>query len=66
MLQRALAAPLPESTRIVLRGPFGAPQDEGWAYETGAKVAAQPYGGSVPPGPSERWTITVSVQWPNL
>jgi len=27
---------------------------------------SQPWGGSVPPGPSERWTITVSVQWPNL
>ena len=25
-----------------------------------------PCAGSVPPGPRERWTITVSVQWPNL
>ena len=27
---------------------------------------SHPCAGSVPPGPSERWTMTVSVQWPNL
>ena len=31
-----------------------------------SSLAGQIRGGSVPPGPSERWTITVSVQWPNL